>query len=280
MNHEEILRFPGMPLRPDHGPTELPNGKRQWRRNRVACDACHARRVRCDMIFSDPCTRCRKKGIDCSIQRRLRKRGRRGKLQQVNAKRAHDTATEQNIPDLQEELEQSASLKSAIDEAWSISSLGDTTVASDQFGQLNSPATSAIPVGEWVDLDMRGSCTRMKNSSDILEELGMGLTEDWDSTACLFDDIIDLNAEDDMEFPPLLEMWSADEMASDTTDRICSSISTIQEGASPSVLLSPTSSNIDSISDVECDDTLFRNLLNTYLLSEHLLMSWFPMMMS
>lgn len=108
----------------------------------------------------------------------------------------------------------------------------------------------------------------------------MGLTEDWDSTACLFDDIIDLNAEDDMEFPPLLEMWSADEMASDTTDQICSSISSIQEGASPSVLLSPTSPNIDSISDVECDDTLFRNLLNTYLLSEHLLMSWFPMMMS
>jgi len=232
------------------------------------------------MIFSDPCTRCRKKGIDCSIQRKLRKRGRRGKLQQVNAKRAHDTITEQDIPDLQEEPEESASQESVIDEAWSTSSLGDTTIASDQFGQLNSPATSAIPVDDCLDLDRSGSCTGMKNSSDILEELGMGLTEDWDSTARLFDDIIDLNAEDDIEFPPLLGMWSADEMASDTTDQICSSVSSTPEDASPTMLPRPRSPNINSMTDVECGDTLFRNLLNTYLLSEHLLMSWSPMMMS
>ncbi|KUL88046.1 hypothetical protein ZTR_03936 [Talaromyces verruculosus] len=36
--------------------TTPPNGvKKRWRRNRVACDACHTRRVRCDRAF--PCSR-------------------------------------------------------------------------------------------------------------------------------------------------------------------------------------------------------------------------------
>ncbi|KAL1981091.1 hypothetical protein VTN96DRAFT_3074 [Rasamsonia emersonii] len=48
--------------------------KKRWRRNRVACDACHARRVRCDRAF--PCTRCVGSRIRCELTRERRKRGR------------------------------------------------------------------------------------------------------------------------------------------------------------------------------------------------------------
>ena len=56
------------------GPVDLPNGKRRWRRNRVACDSCHTRRVRCDRAF--PCSRCLRSEINCQFTRERRKRGR------------------------------------------------------------------------------------------------------------------------------------------------------------------------------------------------------------
>lgn len=58
----------------DVDPAELPNGKRRWRRNRVACDSCHTRRVRCDRAF--PCSRCLRSDISCEFTRERRKRGR------------------------------------------------------------------------------------------------------------------------------------------------------------------------------------------------------------
>lgn len=48
--------------------------KRRWRRNRIACDSCHSRRVRCDRIF--PCSRCMRSDIHCEFTRERRKRGR------------------------------------------------------------------------------------------------------------------------------------------------------------------------------------------------------------
>lgn len=56
------------------GPVDLPNGKRRWRRNRVACDSCHTRRVRCDRAF--PCSRCLRSEVHCEFTRERRKRGR------------------------------------------------------------------------------------------------------------------------------------------------------------------------------------------------------------
>lgn len=61
-----------LPVSP--GPVDLPNGKRRWRRNRIACDSCHARRVRCDRAF--PCSRCLRSDIHCEFTRERRKRGR------------------------------------------------------------------------------------------------------------------------------------------------------------------------------------------------------------
>ncbi|KAE8151648.1 fungal-specific transcription factor domain-containing protein [Aspergillus avenaceus] len=60
------------------------NAKRKWRRNRIACDACHSRRVRCDRAF--PCSRCLRSDIRCEFTRERRKRGRiaRSKQSGVN----------------------------------------------------------------------------------------------------------------------------------------------------------------------------------------------------
>jgi hypothetical protein len=61
------------PISPEHEGNTI-DSKKRWRRNRVACDACHARRVRCDRAF--PCTRCVRGRIQCELTRERRKRGR------------------------------------------------------------------------------------------------------------------------------------------------------------------------------------------------------------
>lgn len=48
--------------------------RKRWRRNQVACDSCHSRRVRCDRAF--PCSRCLRSDIRCEFTRERRKRGR------------------------------------------------------------------------------------------------------------------------------------------------------------------------------------------------------------
>ncbi|KAJ5305872.1 hypothetical protein PENANT_c015G11285 [Penicillium antarcticum] len=73
-------------------PVELSNGKRRWRRNRVACDSCHTRRVRCDRAF--PCSRCLRSDIHCEFTRERRKRGRiarsKGNMTMANGNGASD----------------------------------------------------------------------------------------------------------------------------------------------------------------------------------------------
>ncbi|PKY04677.1 putative C6 transcription factor [Aspergillus campestris IBT 28561] len=61
-------------------------GKRRWRRNRIACDSCHSRRVRCDRAF--PCSRCLRSDVHCQFTRERRKRGRiaRPKLAETDAR--------------------------------------------------------------------------------------------------------------------------------------------------------------------------------------------------
>jgi hypothetical protein len=61
--------------RTHEGDVATPAGaKKRWRRNLVACDACHTRRVRCDRAF--PCSRCVGSQIRCELTRERRKRGR------------------------------------------------------------------------------------------------------------------------------------------------------------------------------------------------------------
>lgn len=68
------------------GPVDLPNGKRRWRRNRVACDSCHTRRVRCDRAF--PCSRCLRSDTHCEFTRERRKRGRIARAKMINGSTA------------------------------------------------------------------------------------------------------------------------------------------------------------------------------------------------
>ncbi|KAL4779549.1 fungal-specific transcription factor domain-containing protein [Aspergillus varians] len=69
------------PIADDNPPDS--STKRRWRRNRIACDSCHSRRVRCDRQF--PCSRCLRSDVSCEFTRERRKRGRiaRAKLAEM-----------------------------------------------------------------------------------------------------------------------------------------------------------------------------------------------------
>lgn len=67
--------------------------KKRWRRNRIACDSCHARRVRCDRAF--PCSRCLRSEIRCEFTRELRKRGRIARSKQTGPKHTNKTTDKQ-----------------------------------------------------------------------------------------------------------------------------------------------------------------------------------------
>jgi hypothetical protein len=58
----------------EDGDENVNGGKRRRQRNSVACDACHARRLKCDQSF--PCARCVGRHITCEFTRERRKRGR------------------------------------------------------------------------------------------------------------------------------------------------------------------------------------------------------------
>jgi arabinolytic transcriptional activator AraR len=68
--------------------------KKKFRRNRVACDACHTRRVRCDGSF--PCARCVGSRIRCELTRERRKRGRIARKKNVGT--VNDVAPPDLIP--------------------------------------------------------------------------------------------------------------------------------------------------------------------------------------
>ncbi|KAL4884474.1 fungal-specific transcription factor domain-containing protein [Aspergillus karnatakaensis] len=85
-SHQGNLQ-PSAPTTADDPPPDS-SAKRRWRRNRIACDSCHSRRVRCDRQF--PCSRCLRSEVTCEFTRERRKRGRiaRSKLAEMNNKPA------------------------------------------------------------------------------------------------------------------------------------------------------------------------------------------------
>ncbi|KAL4929172.1 transcription factor domain-containing protein [Aspergillus undulatus] len=72
--------------------------KRRWRRNRIACDSCHSRRVRCDRQF--PCSRCLRSEVNCEFTRERRKRGRiaRSKLVEMSKGNPSTAGTDKATP--------------------------------------------------------------------------------------------------------------------------------------------------------------------------------------
>ncbi|CAG7923815.1 unnamed protein product [Penicillium olsonii] len=84
--HLEDLSSPPVP---HFGADEVPKRKKRFRRNQVACDPCHMRRVRCDLISPSPCSRCTHAGIKCGFTRKLRKRGRTARSKLGNIPTEH-----------------------------------------------------------------------------------------------------------------------------------------------------------------------------------------------
>jgi hypothetical protein len=159
----------------------------------------------------------------------------------------HDT------PTTQEEARQNETCSD--DESLPASSPIDTTVT-DPATRPNTPATDNIEIGDNSDSEKTGTCSNT-SSSQILEELGMGLTEDCLPTAHLFQGFLDLSAENDISLPPLPDIYAAD----DITLHAASDLPSESSIPSPQIvdhLLSPN----DKPKPV-CDDSIYAAELET-----------------
>ncbi|KAJ5258609.1 hypothetical protein N7524_010165 [Penicillium chrysogenum] len=140
------MELQGDPLSPvpDAVEVELSNGKRRWRRNRVACDSCHTRRVRCDRAF--PCSRCLRGDINCQFTRERRKRGRiaRSKQKNGNANAGDETAqdpTEGTQADGEHNREsQSQQVLSPIDQNSPASTFQQRSPATNEISAVSAPS--------------------------------------------------------------------------------------------------------------------------------------------
>ncbi|CAG7953841.1 unnamed protein product [Penicillium salamii] len=94
MHHEMKSDLGGLSSPPTLSAVEVPK-RRRFTRNQVACDPCHMRRVRCDLVSPSPCSRCFHAGIECEFTRTLRKRGRtaRSKLGNTTTKQVQWEST-------------------------------------------------------------------------------------------------------------------------------------------------------------------------------------------
>ncbi|CAG8330475.1 unnamed protein product [Penicillium salamii] len=94
MHSEMKSDLGGLSSPPALSAIEVPK-RRRFTQNQVACDPCHMRRVRCDLISPSPCSRCFHAGIECEFTRTLRKRGRtaRSKLGNTTKKQVQWEST-------------------------------------------------------------------------------------------------------------------------------------------------------------------------------------------
>ncbi|KGO76131.1 Transcription factor, fungi [Penicillium italicum] len=186
---------------------ELANGKRRWRRNRVACDSCHTRRVRCDRAF--PCSRCLRGEINCQFTRERRKRGRiaRSKQKKGVANGEDETAqdpTEEKQVDREHNREsQSQPVLSPVDHNSPASSF-----------QHRSPATNEISAVSAPSVEDRRSVPDHPQPQRV--EPAANITEEWLSAAHLSPDSYDLLAGtggSDAPLPRLMDIWNPVDIA-------------------------------------------------------------------
>ncbi|KAF9249328.1 transcriptional regulator family: Fungal Specific TF [Penicillium roqueforti] len=187
---------------PDSVEVELPNGKRRWRRNRVACDSCHTRRVRCDRAF--PCSRCLRGDIHCQFTRERRKRGRIARSKPTNGNtNAEDEVTQDRAEGKQADGEHKRESKSQSQSQQRLSPIENNSPTST-FHQP-SPATNEISAG--VD-DPRSmpDCPQPQRTGPAAN-----VTEEWLSAAHLSPDSYDMLAGtggSDAPLPRLMDIWN------------------------------------------------------------------------
>ncbi|KAJ5925437.1 hypothetical protein N7454_008076 [Penicillium verhagenii] len=184
-------------------PDDLPNGKRRWRRNRVACDSCHTRRVRCDRAF--PCSRCLRSDTHCEFTRERRKRGRiaRSKLPTGPTKSTSTSNyTRRESNDDQKVLMQPA-----------LSPMQPSSP--DSSFQPRSPMTNE-PSPSVASVDGPNPAPDGHNPSRAVPEANNNPTEEWLSAANLSPDsyevLGDVNGGDG-SLPRMLDLWSPVDLA-------------------------------------------------------------------
>ncbi|KAJ5473796.1 hypothetical protein N7475_003362 [Penicillium sp. IBT 31633x] len=188
---------------PDSAEIELPNGKRRWRRNRVACDSCHTRRVRCDRAF--PCSRCLRGDITCEFTRERRKRGRiaRSKPTVANANASEDETqqdrtTQKQASAVPKRASQIQEVLSPIDNPSPVSTFQQRSPATNELSVLSPPSPDgrrSVPGGPQPQRAGPGA----------------NVTEEWLSAAHLSPDSYELlggTGGSDGPLPQLMDIWN------------------------------------------------------------------------
>lgn len=190
----QLANFPSFPV---PAPFEPPNSSPRWRRNQVACDACHIRRVRCDLASPFPCSRCLRKGIDCDITRKLRKRGRMARSKLADANKAYGIdAPQSHIKERQTDESSSPVSQPTV-------SPMDSTILSS-VTQPSSPRTDEIDALLALCMEDYGPVT---DFPQLQAGLGVDVTEEWLPTADLLKGLPQLSGEDEGPLPPLPDIW-------------------------------------------------------------------------
>lgn len=163
----QLVDFPSPP---SPGPYEITNGKPKWRRNQAACDACHARRVKCDMVSPLPCTRCQLKDIHCDITRQRRKRGRIPRSKKPSPHEAH-VASRWHIREKHADQ-------------------GSSPISLPDLPKNSPPSTPSSCLSEMKDMPDLGPNDEAftVDAADLELSLGANSTDDWLSMAHLSHD--------------------------------------------------------------------------------------------
>lgn len=228
------------------------------------------------MVFSAPCSGCKHKDVECAITRERRKRGRRGRAERANAKQKHETLGVHDFSQAQEWAKQTETCSA--DESSPASSLIDTGDM-DPTTRPNTPAMDIITPVDRLYLETPSSCSST-SSSQILEELGMGLTEEeYLPTAHLFHGFFDLSAGNDFTTPPLSDICAADDVTAHAPTDVPSDSSPLSSRTvdlSPDYESKPRPDYI--LYGAEGDHTIQPvDLLETTLYGNNMSMSWSPM---
>lgn len=193
--------LPPAPASP--GPVDLPNGKRRWRRNRVACDSCHSRRVRCDRAF--PCSRCLRSDIHCEFTRERRKRGRIARSKLVNGPPAASDSTPTYVP----RKEAHGNLQANAQPALSPLQHSSPRSALNQRSPVTRDLSLSAPSVE--GLHSAGDASRSRRTVPA-----ENATEDWLSTAHLSPQSCDILGGvngGDVPLPQLADIWNPVDLA-------------------------------------------------------------------